>query len=237
MLTATFLVVSAPVVAKDVPRPFSATYIGRPYVVGKLETAITLERIGGHLKYTMSSKASAPFYRNEFYECSVMAVRGERLYPLEYKHTDQKDAAKNVSVRFDWDANAATVTRADGQQTRITGLVWPVWDPLSLQVGIMTDLINGEFGTEKVYRLLERGAVNDRRLRRVVEDGTDTDTVSRKAVRVERADGGAPRFWFAKEHGYIPVTIELKNIRVELATEPPGATRDAASPNGEMPRC
>lgn len=237
VLTVALLAVSAPVAAKDIPRPFSATYIGRPYVVGKLETVITLERIGGHLKYTMLSKASAPFYRNEFYECSVMAVRGERLYPLEYKHTDTKDAAKNVSVRFDWDANAASVTRADGQPTRITGLVWPVWDPLSLQVGIMTDIINEKFGTEKMYRLLERGTVNDRRLRRVVEDGADTDTASRKTVRVERADGGAPRLWFAREHGYIPVTIEFKNIRVELASELSRVSRDAAVPNGEIPHC
>lgn len=233
MLIAALLTISAPVAAKEIPKPFSATYLGRPYAVGKLEAVITLERIGDHLKYTMKSKASAPFYSNEFYECSLMAVRGDRIYPIEYKHTDKKTPAKNLTGRFDWKTNTATVTRADGKGTRITDLVWPVWDPLSLHVGIMIGLLNGTFGTGKTYRLLDRDGVRERRLRMAGEEQIETETAALKAVRVERTNGKSERLWFAKEHGYVPVRIEIKSIGVDMVSDPGRAVRDTAS----TPRC
>lgn len=223
--------------AADIPKPFSATYSGRPYNVGKLDAVITLERIGHHLRYTLRSTASAPFYRNEFYECSVMAVRGDRLYPLEYKHTDQKNPAKNLAGRFDWHTNTATIARADGKQTRLTGLVWPVWDPLSLQVGIMTELVNGKSGAEGVYRLLDRNRVGERRLRVTGEENIATASRTFRAIKVERTDGKSERLWFAKEHGYIPVRIEIKNHSVELVSDPASAARDNAAPSDSPPRC
>ena len=236
MLTAALATVSPPAAALEIPEPFSATYLGRPYMVGKLEAVITLERSGDHLKYTMRSKVSAPFYRNEFYECSVMAVRGDRIYPLEYKHTDKNNAAKNLTGRFDWNTNTATVTRADGKETHITGLVWPVWDPLSLQVGVMTDLLNGKFGTEKVYRLLDRNGVRERRLRLAGEEQIGTAT-SPKATKVERTNGKPERLWFASEHGYMPVRIELKGVRVELTSDPTSVVRGDVLPDRQISGC
>ena len=237
MITVALLTAATPVAAIEIPKPFSATYLGRPYMVGKLEAVITLERSGDHLKYTMRSKASAPFYGNEFYECSVMAVRGDRIYPLEYKHTDKNNASKNLTGRFDWNTNTATVTRADGKETRITGLVWPVWDPLSLQVGIMTDLLNGKFGTEKVYRLLDRNGVRERRLRIVGEEQVETRTNTLKAIAVERPGGKLEQLWFASEHGYMPVRIELKGVRVELASDPTSVVRGDVLPDRQISGC
>ena len=237
ILSAALLAVSVPVAALEIPKPFSATYVGRPYAIGKLDAAITLERIGEHLRYTVRSQVSAPFYRNEFYECSVMAVRKERIYPLEYKHTDKNNAAKDLTGRFDWNTNTATVTRADGKETRIAGLVWPVWDPLSFQVGIMTELINGTFGTEKVYRLLARNGVRERRLRLTADEDIATAIAVLKAAQVERTDGKSERLWFAKEHGYIPVRIEIKNFSVELVSDPARAGRDSTAPGESTPRC
>ena len=236
MLGAALLAISAPAAALELPKPFSATYLGRPYAVAKLEAVITLERVGHHLKYTLRSKASAPFYRNEFYECSVMAARGERIYPLEYKHTDKKNPAKNLTGRFDWGTHTAVMTRAD-KETRIAGLVWPVWDPLSFQVGIMTELVNGKFDTEKVYRLLDRNGVGERRLRVAGEEEIATATAALKATKVERTDGKSERLWFAKEHGYIPVRIQIKNFSVELVSDPARAARDSAALSASTPRC
>jgi len=236
LLAAALLAPSAPVAGLELPKPFSATYLGRPYMVGKLEAVITLERVGDHLKYTMRSQASAPFYRNEFYECSVMAVRGDRIYPLEYKHTDKNNAAKNLTGRFDWNTHTATVTRADGTETRITGLVWPVWDPLSLQVGIMTDLLNGKFGTEKVYRLLDRNGVRGRRLRMVDAEQIEA-AIALKAVKVEHTNGKPERLWFASDYGYMPVRIELKGVRVKLASDPTNEVRGDVLPNRQKSGC
>lgn len=236
LLTVALLAPSAPAAGLEFPKPFSAAYLGRPYMVGKLEAVITLERFGDRLKYTMRSQASAPFYRNEFYECSVMAVRGDRIYPLEYKHTDKNSAAKNLTGRFDWNTNTATVTRADGKETRITGLVWPVWDPLSLHVGIMTDLLNGKFNTERVYRLLDRSGVRDRRLRIVAEERVEAG-ITLKAVKVEHTNGKPERLWFASDHGYMPVRIELKGVRVELASDPTNEVRGDVLPDRQIPGC
>lgn len=233
--TAVFVVamasVSVPAGALELPKPFSASYVGRPYGVGKLETVITLERIGAYFKYTMRSNISAPFYRNEFYECSLMQLRGERIYPLEYKHTDKNNPEKNLSGRFDWGARTATLKRSD-DETRITGLVWPVWDPLSLQVGIMTDLINGKFGSEKTYRLLDRRGITDRSFR---NDGEDS-VASLHAVRIVRADRPGERLWFASEHRYLPAMIEIKRIDVELVSDPRQAVRPP-SPETQSPAC
>ena len=237
IVIAALLTAATPVAAIEIPKSFSATYLGRPYMVGKLEAVITLQRSGDHLKYTMRSKASAPFYSNEFYECSVMALRGERIYPLEYKHTDKNNAAKNLTGRFDWNTNTATVTRADGKETRITGLVWPVWDPLSLQVGIMTDLLNGKLEGEKGYRLLDRHGARERRLRIAGEEQIKTATASLNAVTVERIGNNPERFWFARGHGYMPVQIEIKNFRLELASDPVQAMREPASADSSVPHC
>lgn len=236
VIVAVLLTASAQAVAIDIPRSFSATYVGRPYGIGKLEAVITLERSGDHLKYTMQSNVSAPLYRNEFYECSVMALRGDRIYPLEYKHTDKNNPAKNLTGRFDWNANTATVTRVD-KEKRITGLVWPVWDPLSLQVGIMTDLLNGKFGAEKTYRLLDRAGVKEKRLRNAGEERMDVDKMQLTATRIERQDGKAERLWFAEERDYMPVRIELKNVDVQLATPPRQIPSPSAAPTQVAPRC
>lgn len=236
MIAVALLTAATPVVALELPKPFSATYVGRPYMVGKLVVVITLERSGDRLKYTMRSKASAPFYRNEFYECSVLALRGDRIYPLEYKHTDKNNAAKNLTGRFDWNTNTATVTRADGKETRITGLVWPVWDPLSLQVGIMNDLLNGKFGTEKVYRVLDRNGVRDRRLRLAGDEEIETATAP-KAIKIERTDGKPERLWFASDYDYMPVRIELKGVRVDLASDPTNEVRGDVLPDRQISGC
>lgn len=237
MLIAALLMISAPIAAIEIPKPFSATYLGRPYAVGKLETTITLERIGVHLRYTMRSQASAPFYRNEFYECSLMQLRGERIYPLEYKHTDKNNPDKNLTGRFDWNTNTATVTRADGDEARITGLVWPVWDPLSLHVGIMTDLRNGKFGAEKVYRLLDRKGMTERRLRIVGDEQVETQSNTLKAVAVERVGGKSEQLWFASEHGYMPVRIELKGVHIDLVSDPTSVVNGDVVPDRQIAGC
>lgn len=235
-LVATLLTLSAPAVALELPKPFVATYAGTPYVFGKLEATITLERMGDHLKYTMQTIGTAPFYRNELYDCSVLTLRGGRLYVLEYKHTDKKNAENNVSARFDWNARTVTVTRAGQDAKRITELQWPVWDPLSLQIGIMTDLLNKEFTTEKVYRLLERGEVKDRRLRRAGGANIEHAGAPLKVVRVERADRDTEQLWFAADYRHIPVRIQLKNIRADLNSDPAKSARDASTESG-APRC
>lgn len=232
------LIFGATAAAADLPKPFTAAYSGRPYAVGKLDVVVTLERIGDHMRYTLRGTASAPFYRNAFYECSVMAVRGNRLYPLEYKHTDQKNPAKNLTGRFDWKTHTATVDRADGKQTRLTGLVWPVWDPLSLQVGIMTELMNGKSsGAETVYRLLDRNRVGERRLRIAGEENLATASGTFKAIKVERTDGKLHRLWFAKAYAYIPVRIDINDHSVELVSDPASARRDTSALGESPPRC
>lgn len=237
IVVAAMVCISAPAAALDLPQPFSASYVGRPYAVGKLETVITLERSSERLRYTMRSKASAPFYRNEFYECSLMRLRGGRIFPLEYKHTDKNNPDKNLSGRFDWNTNTATVTRADGDAAHITGLVWPVWDPLSLHVGIMTDLRNGKFDTEKVYRLLDRKGITERRLRNVGDEAVEIQTNTVKAVAVERLGGKSEQLWFASEHGYMPVRIELKGVRVELISDPTNVVNRDVVPDRQIPGC
>lgn len=236
MLAAAMLLVSAPAAAQELPQPFSATYVGRPYGFGKLETVITLERIGPYLKYTMRSNASAPFYRNAFYECSLMQLRGERIYPLEYKHTDNNNPDKNLTGRFDWNTGTATIRRAEDDETRVTGLAWPVWDPLSLQIGIMTDLINGKFGTEKVYRLLDRRGITDRIFRNDGEERVATNAASLRAVRIVRADRAGERLWFASDYRYVPAMIELKRVAVGLVSHPTEVTR-SPSRDTARPAC
>lgn len=233
MLVAAMLLVGAPAVALELPSPFSATYVGRPYGFGKLETVITLERSGSYLKYTMRSSASAPFYRNAFYECSLMQLRGERIYPLEYKHTDSNNPDKNLSGRFDWDTGTATIKRAEDDAARVTGLAWPVWDPLSLQIGIMTDLINGKFGTEKVYRLLDRRGITERTFRNDGEERVATNTASLRAVRIVRVDRAGERLWLASDYRYVPAMIEIKRMEVELVSPPTDVIR---SPSRDAPR-
>lgn len=86
-----FFIVAELAYAVDVPKPFSATYAGRKYLVYTAQAVITLNRHGDSLKYTMSSDVNGPFYHNEYYDCSVMLVQKDNIYPLEHLHTDKKE--------------------------------------------------------------------------------------------------------------------------------------------------
>ena len=237
LLAAALLALAHPAAARELPSPFSATYVGRPYLFGRADTTIGLERVGDYFKYTLSTEGRLVGYRNTFYECSVVALREGRLYPLEYRHTDQKSPSHSLSARFDWNAGTATVTRGDGEQTRIADLAWPVWDPLSLQIAIMTDLLNGDFGAERTYRLLGRHGVSERHLRIERNERIDTKNGVIDAVRVARADGGAEQFWFASKYRYVPARIQLKSVQVDLVSDPAKVLQEPRSESGSRPGC
>lgn len=219
------------------PQPFNAKLYGRPYLVARVEVALDLSRTGDYFKFTMYTKGRAPFLEIQYYDCSVMAVRNGQLYPVEHKHADKYSPRHDAHTRFDWNARTADVAFGDGRQTRVTGLVWPTWDPISLTFQVMTDLLNGSLDNERVYRLLELGEQSDWPLRPEGVEPVETRFGEVPAVKVARPHGKTYRVWFSRSHQFIPAKIELKHGTATLISNPADAHKKSAPASAEAPRC
>lgn len=221
----------------DRPEPFNVTLYGRPYIVARVEITLDLERAGEHFKFSMHTKGSAPFLKIEHHDCSVMVVRNGHLYPMEHRHTDKYSPRHDSHTRFDWNARTADVAFGDGRQTRVTGLVWPTWDPVSLTFQVMTDLINGSLDNERVYRLLELGQLSDWPLRPEGLESVETRFGTVPSVKVARPGGKSYTVWFSRSHQFIPTKIELKHGTAILISNPAEAHKKTAPTLVEAPRC
>lgn len=237
-----FFIVAELAYAVDVPKPFSATYAGRKYLVYTAQAVITLNRHGDSLKYTMSSDVNGPFYHNEYYDCSVMLVQKDNIYPLEHLHTDKKEKKYNNHTLFNWDLRTATTEFCNGKKRTTKDIPVPLWDAVSLNVKIMFDLLNNNLTQQVNYNLIKDSKVIDWPMKITGEDWVVYKGRKFKAIKVETVGRTKTNaLWFSVDYELLPLKMNLEGVKVMILSDPVSARQTEAEGipdlNGVMSGC
>lgn len=146
--------------------------------------------------------------RGSIREKSWFAERDGGILPLEYQSSDTITSHNDaVDLDFDWADNVVT-GHINGEDFRAT-LEGEVHDRVSLQYGLMYDMLNG--GASEKYFLQDADELKPLTVRNI---GTKTVKVpfgKFEAVGIQHQREGSSRvttLWCVKELQYLPVVIE-----------------------------
>lgn len=204
--------------AQELPHEFTANYALEMHGAVLARATYKLEHTDNGVSMTQSTRPSGlvALLRDDKIDVrSDMIVTNGQLLLVNYDYThtgDEKD--RNVSVKINWQPNhkQELVGKATGMyEGRKVDIVidQPVWDPLSIQVPVMTEagkkihphkyglFIKGEF---KYYLFESHGS-------EVVKlNGTQISAIKVSGRETER--NRAIYMWMAPELNNIPVKIE-----------------------------
>jgi hypothetical protein len=141
-------------------------------------------------------------------ESSVFYLSDEGLRPAEFNSDDTlSKGGETVDFRFDWDANEITGT-IDGAefQTPLEGIVH---DRVSLQFGLMHDLINGIH--RDAYKLQDAETLKPLAITNIGAKRVKVPFGQFDVIGIQHQSEGSSRkttLWVAESLGYLPVIIE-----------------------------
>lgn len=233
-----FCAVNGSAAALTLPAPFEAEYQGSKFPF-TAKAKISLSRAGDYYQYALRGSVHAAMVKwTEIYDCSVLQLRDNELYPLEYVHRDKRNPRRDVEARFDWPRRSVRVTGGDGAEQQLTDLPPVAWDLMSIQVRLRADVPGAAPGTAFDYPVVERDKVTHHRATVEGVEPLAAGDARLQAVKV-RAEGpkGVTFFWFANDFAWLPVRIDLNGVTLELVSPPQQAARPAAAPLSAAPHC
>ena len=169
--------------------------------------------------------------RGSIRETSEFALSPDGLRPQRFTSTDTLTSeAQTVELGFDWEARTASgiIDEADFS-TPLEGLVH---DRVSLQYGLMHDLLNGI--ERDTYFLQDAEELKELSIRNAGIKTVKVPFGSFEAVGIQHQAANSSRIttlWCARELGYLPVIIEQHRkgklrMRAVLTDYLPAATID-----------
>jgi hypothetical protein len=206
--------------AGSYPVPFSSTYQGGKYLIFSAESIISLERYNDYYKYSMTTEGSVLFYTRRIYDCSVMRIDDDNIYPVEHKHHDEGDKKYSSHTIFNWDTRQASTAFGDGRNKSTTLETFPTWDPMSIHIKVMLDLIKDQFTTINTYKLIENASLSDQSIKYAGEELVVSPHYSLQGHKVESVTGDANKLWYSSDYHYLPIKMEISGVTVELVSEP-----------------
>lgn len=220
------------------PVPFSATYQGGKYLIFTAESIISLERYNNYYKYSVTTEGNVLFYTRRIYDCSVMRIDNDNIYPIEHKHHDEDELEYSSHTTFNWDSRQASTVFGDGRKI-VTALVdVPTWDPVSIHIKVMHDLINNQFTTTNAYKLIEHASLSDQPIKYAGEERVVSSHYSLQGHKVESATGNANKLWFSSDYQYLPIRMEISGVTVELVSDPETSRQQAKQVADDfIPKC
>lgn len=220
------------------PAPFEAEYEGSQFPL-TARAKISLSRAGDYYQYTLRGSVHAAMYKwTEIYDCSIVQLRANELYPLEYMHRDKRNPRRDVQARFDWQRHAVRITSGDGAEQQLQDLPPAAWDLMSIQLRLRADVPGAAPGASFEYAVVEKDKVTHHRAIIEAIEAVETANYGVQAVKV-RAEGpkGASLFWFARDFDWLPVRITLGRVTLELVSPPAQAARAATNAPPAAPHC
>lgn len=226
--------------ATPLPQPFTAKYQGSKRVLifnVSATSEIQLSRSNKYIKYTSRSKISWSLFKRKFLDCSIIRINDGLMYPLEYQHIDKSNDEFNVMMKFDWEKRRATTTRGDKPNPIVVDIGWPTWDPMSLQLFIITAAPSQVAGSKQALQVLEKGKLFHYNLHFVGEVETDLTLPGVKVFEVlsEKNNGGGA-LWLAPDFHWTPVKIRIDDVYLNLQAQPTFEQVDMGNAN-EIPQC
>ena len=216
LILSMFMLASQAAFAGDQPPSFKAVY-GKNYLVVSAKAVIELQKTDVYYKYTMKSEVRLGFSRNELYDCSVSIYENGYFKPLEHKHTDKNNAKENRTTLFDWDIKKAFFITASSPSGELS-IREKLWDPMSLQVQFIYDLLNNNMKDKQTYVYLEEGRLKSYEMefsgiRQIEIDDEEIETVGIIETQAERAG-----LWLDRRRG-IPIKIKVGKFEIDLLSE------------------
>jgi hypothetical protein len=224
--------------AQSLPVPFEADYTATKFVYSA-KAKIKLSRTGEYYKYAMRSAVHLGFFKQgEVYDCSILQVVGNRLYPVSYLHLKESDKSDNVQTRFDWTGKTISTILGDGRERKIKGVQYPTWDVLSIQLGLIMDVSSADRAGRSDYAVVDRGRLTSYQASVEEIESIDTAGDSVRSVKVKvRGPKRTNWFWFAKDFAWMPVRFEINDVVLQLASPPGQARREAEPADSGIPAC
>lgn len=236
LLTAGLVLVATGSFAGPALTPHTAEYFVEISVVnGRLHTQFEATE-DGYLAESIieATGMSRILTRGSIREKSWFAERDGSILPIQYRSSDTITSHDDVvDLDFDWAGNEVT-GHINGEDFRAT-LEGEVHDRVSLQYGLMYDLLNG--GASEKYLLQDAEELKPLTVRNI---GTKTVKVpfgKFEAVGIQHQREGSSRvttLWCVKELEYLPVVIEQhrkgkRRLRAELVNYAPSNESLASS--------
>lgn len=232
-----FLVTAAITSATPLLTPHTAEYKVKISVLGgKLQTQFMKTDDGYEARSEIHATGLSRMLANgTIEEYSRFAVIGDTLRPTVYRSNDSisKDG-QVVDFDFDWDASRVhgTIDGAD-YETELDGLVH---DRVSLQYGLMYDLLNGVERAE--YFLQDADELKTLSITNVGEQEVKVPFGRFTAIGIQHQAANSSRvttLWCVEELGYLPVVIEQHRkgklrLRAVLEEYTPIVTLDDSAP-------
>jgi len=232
--------VSTRSLATPLPEPFTAKYQGSKSVwlfnvSATLE--IKLSRSNKYIKYTSHSEISWSIFKRKFLDCSIIRINDGLMYPLEYQHIDKSKDEFNVLMTFDWVNSRATTIKGNKPNPIVVDISWPTWDPMSLQLAIITAAPSQAPGSFQVHHVLEKGRLFKYNLSFIGEVETNITLPGIKVFEVlsEKNNGGGT-LWLAPKFHWTPAKIQIDNVVFNLQAPPTFEQVDTGDAD-EIPQC
>jgi hypothetical protein len=239
-LLISWTIVSTGSLAAPLPQPFTAKYQGNKRVLifnVSATSEIQLSHSNKYIKYTSRSKISWSLFKRKFLDCSIIRINDGLMYPLEYQHIDKSNDKSNVMVTFDWENKRATTIRGDKSNPIVVNISWPTWDPMSLQLAIITAAPNQAPGSNQALQVLEKGKLLQYNLDFIGEVETDTTLPGIKVFEVlSKKNNGGGTLWLAPDFHWTPVKIRIDDVYLNLQALPTFEQADTDDAD-EIPQC
>ncbi len=159
-------------------------------------------------RWQADSNSSLLFFR--IIERSEFKIHDKGVTPLHYFHDRTAGGDRNQNVSFDWANKVARNHRKVGSWEH--PLEQPVWDKLSLQMQLRSDLLSGRFEDGSAYPILDRARLKTYFVEREGEESiTLPSGTVLKTVKLRQFREGKERYtlvWLAPELNYLVVRIE-----------------------------
>ena len=216
LLTCLLLTLAAPPgsgsFAMDFPAEFAVTYhlYSKGARIASMERAIARSEDGSYVyrSDTRTVGLMALFRKDHVVERSLWTLVDDALRPLQY--TYQRTGGKrdrNVSVKFDWDAQRI-INTINGDSWRMP--TEPnVMDKLLYQLAVMHDLKSGR--TPLTYTVADGGKVKIYDFERMGEEMVNTplgDMLTLKISRHKQQSDQKMTLWCAPNLNFLPVKVE-----------------------------
>ncbi len=202
---------SPPARSAGLPADFSADYSGHGralfFLRKKANATIALSTQGEKIKYEQDTSIGG--YR--WYECTGVTRRDGEMFPVEFVHVDESRGEKNIHSVFNQQRRTVHTAIGEGTLKEISrAFTPPVWDPLSVQLKLMTALAQGRKDNYS-YTVVSKGKPKQYVFNVAGFEKVETQAGQYDAWKVKRVSRkNELTFWFAPSLDYIPVKMMVK---------------------------